>query len=77
MQPVRQQAHCVTASLAKKPADPDENPAHFNEPADLAGIHAVTNNPEFSFGIPGCLPANSTMTGTKMFKARRVRTLGA
>jgi hypothetical protein len=73
MQPVRQQAHCVAASQAKKPADPDDDPARLDQSADLSGIHTMPNNLEFAFGIPGCLPAYFTMAEAKIFKRRRFR----
>ncbi len=67
----------MAASQTNKPANPDEDPARLDESADLAGIHAVADNLNLAFGIPGALPAKSTMIGTKIFKARRVSTLGA
>jgi hypothetical protein len=77
VQPIRQQAHRVTASQAEKPADPDEDPARFNQTADLAGIHAVPNQLQNPFGIPGGLATDDTMPGTKLFKRGSIRALGA
>ena len=77
MQPVRQQAHRVTASQAEKPADPDDDPARFHQTADLAGVHAVTYQLQNPFGIPGGLAADNTMSGTKLFKRGSIRAFGA
>ena len=44
----------------------------LDESAGLARIHAVAANLNLAFGIPDALSANSTMIGTKIFKARRV-----
>ena len=77
VQPIRQQAHRVTASQAEKPADPDDDPAHFNQTADLAGVHAVTYHPQNPFGIPGGLATDDTMCGTKIFKSGSIRAFGA
>jgi len=76
VQPDRQHAHCVTASQAEKPADPDEDPARFNQTADLARVHAVTYQLQNSFGIPGGLAASDTMRGTKIFKSGSIRAFG-
>jgi hypothetical protein len=77
VQPVRQHAHCVTASQAEKPADPDDDPARFNQTADLARVHAVAYYLQNSFGIPGGLAAGDTMRGTKIFKSGSIRAFGA
>ena len=77
VQPVRKHAHCVTASQAEKSADPDEDPARFNQTADLAGVHAVTYYLQNPFGIPGGLAADDTMCGTKFFKRGSIRAFGA
>ncbi len=39
------------------------DPAGLDESADMSGMHAMPNNPEFAFGLPGCFSANSAMTG--------------
>jgi hypothetical protein len=68
--PVRQHAHCVTASHAEKPADPDEDPTCFNQTADLARVHAVPHHLQNAFGIPDSLAASNPMRGTKVFQSR-------
>jgi len=67
----------VTASQAEKAADPDNDPARFNQTADLAGVGAVTYQLQNPFGVPGGLAADDTMLGTKTFKRKCIGVLGA
>jgi hypothetical protein len=72
MQPVRQQAHRVAADQAQKASDPDNDPSCFNQPANLAGVHAVSNQLQNSFSIPGSLAAEDAKPRTKIFQRRSI-----
>ena len=72
MQPVRQQAHRVAADQAQKAPDPDDDPSCFNKPANLAGVHAVSNQLQSAFSIPGSLTAEDTKPRTKIFQRRSI-----
>jgi hypothetical protein len=77
MQPVRQQSHRVATGQAQKALDPDDDPACFNKPPDLAGVHAMAYQLESTLSIPGSLTAEDTKQGMKNFARNGVRALGA
>jgi hypothetical protein len=77
MQPVRQQAHRVAASQTEKPPDPDDDPARLNQTANLPGVHAVPDQLQNSFGIPGGLAAGDTMCGAEFLERWSIRAFGA
>lgn len=53
--------------------DPNDDPASFHKPADLARVHAVTNQLKTAICILGGLAANDTKPGTKIFQRRSIR----
>ena len=73
MQPVRQEANRVAAGQAQKALDPDDDPACFSKPPDLAGVLAMPNHLQGTIPIPGSLTAQDTKQGTKNFARRGVR----
>ena len=77
MQPVRQQAHGVTAGQTEKAADPDHDPGRFKQTTDLAGVHAVADQLQNPLGIPGGLAAEDTVLKTQTPKRRCLSALGA
>jgi len=73
MQPIRQQAHRVAAGQAQKAPDPNDDPTSFNKSANLSRVHAVPNQLQNTFGVPGRLATEDTILRTESLQKRGIR----
>ncbi len=77
MQPVRKQAHGVTACETENAANPDHDPGRIRQTTDLAGVYAVADQLQNPLRIPGGLAAKDTVLRTQPSKRRCISALGA
>jgi hypothetical protein len=76
MQPVRQQTHGVAAGQAQKAPDPNHDPG-LNNPTDLPGVHAVSDNLQNPFRAMGSLSADEAKLRANILQRRSIRAFGA
>ena len=66
----------MAADQAQKASDPNNNPARFHDPTDLARVHPVPNQLQGAILVPGSLTAEDAKQGTKFFQRRSIRAPG-
>ena len=77
IQPVRQQAHRVTADCAQEATHPDQDPDAFRDSTHLTRVAAVANELKDPIGITGRFAATDAESRAERVDGWRIGTAGA